>query len=332
MNTQTAQTSRQKFDLSTYQAALAYYGLPSDYGRVFTQSDSINPNTGTPSLIPCNAEQACQSGKPVWVQVNTSNPDAALDRLGRYKKPANKDIAVVKNITIDVEYSPDPLRLRRLVIELVSTLVDQGLLETRIPIEDSGAGNHLVIPIAPIDVADWGGHDVVNAAIDSLVRTHIDPFFDELLKKYKLDGLRPELAGDNGKPKPIKLECFDIGRILSAPGTFRPGNTKPNETASIIQGHLRGWVYPYDQEPPKRVESQIMTDLVKAFCNTIQAEKTETEAATKKKVAVTTGSSFTVSANGNGGTHKLSSVAEWLNNWVSKHLGTGKKKINKCVG
>src|SRR6266566_886815 len=109
-----------KFDAKMYQAALAYYGLPANYSRVFKVVPATDPEThkplfkadGTPEtwLRSCNASGESQRGNSVWVQVNLPHEPAAKNAKGYPKKAKNEDIAHLANITLDCEYPPEPAR------------------------------------------------------------------------------------------------------------------------------------------------------------------------------------------------------------------------------
>jgi P4 family phage/plasmid primase-like protien len=280
METSTAQTSRQRFDGVVYQAALAFYGLPSYYKRVFTTK-----------AIPCDPYKAA----PVWVQMNLPVMNYPL------KKAENANIATLQNIQLDFEYPADPGKVHQLGIALADKLVEQGLAESGLPVEDSGAGCHIVIPIVAVDVAAAGGGELVNRAVAEIVNQFIKPEFEALAAKFGLAGL-------------VKLEGFDISRILSAPGTWRPGGSKPNEAAFLAGGYMRRWLAPFDgKNYPARNESEALSALIKAVCISFQAEEAS-RAAARSKPATPAGS-----ANGK---HDIS-PAEWLSGYYSKKDMTG---------
>jgi hypothetical protein len=237
-----------RFDVGMYSAALAYYGLPQDYHRIFAKLGE--------GLEAVTAQQAANTNRACWLQVNETAADFPI------KKPSRADITTVRNIQLDFEYPPEPQRCHAVGVELVFALASQGYIsqEGQPIVEDSGAGCHIVLPIAPLETNEHGGGEAVNEAVASVVRRYFEPEFNRIARRYHLD-------------KAVKLEAFDISRIFSVPGTWRPGNSKPNEADYLRAGYMRRWLPPYiGQTYPTRHESQVLTDLVKAECVAIATQ------------------------------------------------------------
>ncbi len=236
-----------RFDPPLYHAALAYYSLPMDTRRVFVKVDARTLACGT-------AADAARRNLPAWVQVN--EPAAGFP----LRKAANADIAVVRTITLDAEYAPEPHRAHAIGLELAQDLEQAGLVAPGLAVEDSGAGCHLVLPIPPIRTADHGGGDSVNAAVALVVATDIKPRFAQAAERHGLAGQ-------------IKLEAFDISRLFSVPGMWRPGGLKPDEAAYLRDGYVRRWLPPYTAEnPPRRRESHELARRIIAATRLVQTE------------------------------------------------------------
>ncbi len=109
-----------------------------------------------------------------------------------------------------------------------------------------------MLPIEPIKTADLGGGEVVNKAIAHVVKTAIQPIFEQVKDKLGYSNL------------PIKLEAFDISRILSYPCSYRPGRTKDNEANYLQNGYTRKWLAPYDNGTvPVRKENAKLSLLIR---------------------------------------------------------------------
>jgi hypothetical protein len=244
------------FDKEMYSAALAYYGLPQDYNRIFAKLGE--------GLEAVTAQQAANTNRACWLQVNETAADFPI------KKPSRADITTVRNIQLDFEYPPEPQRCHAVGVELVFALASKGYIsqEGQPIVEDSGAGCHIVLPIAPLETNEHGGGEAVNEAVAGVVRRYFEPEFNRIARRYHLD-------------KAVKLEAFDISRIFSVPGTWRPGNSKPNEADYLRTGYMRRWLPPYiGQTYPMRHESRVLTDLVKAECVAIATQPKQTPQAT----------------------------------------------------
>src|SRR5690349_18640618 len=120
-------TTTTTFDASMYQAALVYYGLPSNYGRTFTQEPVRDPKPGQSDtwLKSCSVPSASRGRRATWVQVNQPRAGKALtgkegDERRYFKKASNEDIGMLANITLDFEYPQDPSK---------ALAVGQGLMD-----------------------------------------------------------------------------------------------------------------------------------------------------------------------------------------------------------
>lgn len=256
-------TTTTRFDAKMFQAALAFYGLPSDYGRTFKSHLMTDKKTGTPiidektgkqrtTLRSCSVAQASLQGNAVWTQVNEPFEGTAVytSQSGPtyVKKAQNSEIHFIRNVTLDFEYPSAPHRAMDVGLKLVSRLIELGIVEPDHPIEDSGAGPHIGIPIIPIEATpetavQW------NSAIATVVKTYIKPEFMRLCEEA---GIEMDLGG------------FDISRVLSLPGTWRPRNPAKDDCEALHQGVLRKWSAPYiDGDYPVRKESTKLTQLIR---------------------------------------------------------------------
>jgi len=236
-----------RFDPALYHAALAYYSLPADTRRVFVKVDARTLACGT-------AADAARRNLAAWVQVNEPAAGYPL------KKAANQDIAVVGTITLDAEYASEPHRAHAVGLDLAHDMEEAGLAAPGLAVEDSGAGFHIVLPITPIRTADYGGGDSVNAAVALVVATDIKPRFAQAAERH-------------GLGSHIKLDAFDISRIFSVPGMWRPGGLKPDEAAYLRDGYVRRWLPPYTADnPPERRESHELARRIVAATRLVQAE------------------------------------------------------------
>lgn len=283
----------EKFNQKLFTAHLAYLGLPADYSRNFrlevskTEVDKDgNPKT---YLKSANVAQASRSGVAVWTQVNFSEPAHALNDYGNPKKPTNQDIDVVLNITLDFEDVKNPDKVKVFGLELGQRLTALFKYDTSLPVVDSGAGCHIELPITPIPTEGWGGGIKVNEAVRLVMTNHCKPLFAELAEKHGLTGT-------------IKLEAFDISRVLSLAGTYRPPNPKKDVGGAefLANGYARKWLNYDETILPIRAESQYLTDLVIQAVKDIELE--EKEKTSKKKK----------SPKGNSKTGKNVSVADWI--------------------
>src|SRR5690242_405008 len=160
-----------KYDHKMFQAALAFYGLPPKWAWTFTKHLMTDKQTSTPiidektgkhktTLRSCNPSKACAQGKAVWTQINVPREGTAIikgtNERGSYsypKKAMNQEIAIIRNVALDFEYPPDPQKAHAVARKLVAYLASIGLCEPGHPIEDTGAGAHIALPIEPIECA-----------------------------------------------------------------------------------------------------------------------------------------------------------------------------------
>src|SRR5437588_8030884 len=91
-------------------------------------------------LKACDAALASLEGKVVWMHTNGLPVDFP------HKKAHNADIVQVRNIPLDAEYPPNP-DIAHVVGRLFKELcVKVELMHPEQPIENSGAGPHIIIP------------------------------------------------------------------------------------------------------------------------------------------------------------------------------------------
>lgn len=249
-----------RFDQDMFSAALAFYGLPSDYNRTFSLAEYTGDN-GKPQthLKHCTPKEASLRGNACWVQANQPFADAALSEYdGKPKKAKNTEIQFIRNITLDAECPPDPPLAHQVFRELHAYLVDRGLIDPSTPGEDSGAGWHLSLPIPAIETTrdtakQW------NAAIGKVVKEHIQPEFNSIVRQA---GIEMDLCG------------YDISRVISFPGTWRPHNTEKADCEMLQRGYLRRWLPPYvDGNYPLRKESTVLGFLVRDAYEQISREQ-----------------------------------------------------------
>jgi hypothetical protein len=246
-----------------FQATLAFYGLPANWTHAFKRILLTDRETGAPildektgkqktSLRSCNAPKESVNGNSVWLQVNEPFEDTATftSQHGTTypKKAGNHEIHFIRNVTLDTEYPPDPHIAITIGRKLVDYLITMGFFEAGHPIEHSGAGPHIVIPIIPIETTKETAR-LWNEAVAKAVKTHIKPEFERLCKEA---GIEMDLGG------------FDISRVLSPPGTWRPRNPEKADCEALHQGVLRQWLEPYtDGNYPIRKESAKLTQLIR---------------------------------------------------------------------
>lgn len=272
--------------LALLMQALNYYGLPSNYQRIFTK----NGGRGLKSITVSDA-----ASQPIyaWIQLNE------VDSQHPITKPSNKDITCVRNISIDIDYPQDPTVAHTVASKLASHISDH-FVHPPIPIEDSGGGAHLVIPIPGIDTNLYGGGDVVNTAVSLTV--------NELLKPIFLS-----ICADEGvNEKDIDFGSFDISRIFSSPGTYRPPHpTKPDATF-LRNGYIRRWVIEYNDDDLERITCQALQDAILDRIAT-PANGTNTSGAQAQSV----------SSSGSGSSSNHDPAFEkWLRQWASRNQNT----------
>jgi hypothetical protein len=248
-----------RFDARMYQAALAYCGLPADWPRTFTLRTFVPRGSSTPITAPCktNVMLASCAGLAVWTQINDCDPDAPI------RKPKNTAITVLRNVSLDWEFPQQPRRALDLGLDLADALGEAGLALPGQPVDDSGAGPHLILPITPVVTADHGGGALVNDAVERLVKAHILPLFLKLAQRHGLDGQ-------------VELGAYDISRVISLAGCWRPGHNKPDDAPFLHDGYLRRWLPPYvDGRYPVRRESARLSALIVEAACALRAERAE---------------------------------------------------------
>jgi hypothetical protein len=261
-----------RFDGAMFRAALAYYGLPPHYQRCFTRGESLRRHeVRRDSLtvaawwfynaVPGYPERESQAGRVVWVQINLPAADFPL------RKAEVPDIETYQNLALDFEYPPEPAVALAIGRDLASHLIDVGLAEPHadwplngkpgIPIEVSGAGVHICLPLFPLRTETLGGPEAVNDAVHIIVQRYIQPQFDRLVDRAGID-VRLHLDGS------------DLGHLFSLPGTWRPPHLKLNECEALRLGFLRHWYRDEEQDPaspyPRRRESAVLSDLIAEEC------------------------------------------------------------------
>lgn len=264
----TQPSTPKRFDYPMYQAALDYYGLPRDYTHVFRKKTVIDKTTGQPvkkpdgseksQLVSCSAAQTSKEGQAVWVQVNVSRPGTEKltitykdGKERQYPRRAkNDEIGTLQNISLDFEYPSDPKIALAIGKKLVDNLIAEGLAHETQPIENSGAGPHIVLPIPPIEIAE-GEAERWNHAVTLLVNEMIRPEFDRLCAEAQI---KMDLSG------------YDISRVLSVPGTWRPRNPAKDDCAQLQQGFLRSWLAPYvNGHYPVRNENRKLGETLREY-------------------------------------------------------------------
>jgi hypothetical protein len=268
-----------RFDFKAYQVALSYYGLPINYNRVFKTHPMTDKNTGNPilgkdgkqlmTLLSCKAAQESMAGNAVWVQINPPFEGSAIFNGTTYpKKATNQEIAIIRNVTLDFEYPPDPHKAHHVAIKLVDYLASMGLVEPMHPIEDSGAGTHIVMPIIPVETTP--NDPLWNASVAHVVKQLIEPEFNRLCTEANIV---------------MDLEGFDISRIISCPGTWRPTNPKKADCEWLKEGYLRRWLAPYtDGNYPTRIENAKLSDLIMAAYTELKTQVSQNVTRGKKQL------------------------------------------------
>lgn len=216
--------------------ALKFYNLDRSYNRIFT------PN-GNGSLHSLDPKLAISKQCYAWVQINLTDQSFPL------KKPENADIVIVQNISLDFELPGNPSASHAIAEEFgswISAVFFSGQ-NVYLPIEDTGAGSHIIIPIEPLNTRIYGGGDVVNTAVKLVVEKYIrDQFY--------------LICQDHGTQ--MALGAYDISRLLSVPGTWRPPSATKNDAAFLLNGYVRRYMPPFDSTDPVRVESSFLRDLI----------------------------------------------------------------------
>jgi hypothetical protein len=244
-------------DAGMYQAALAYCALPPDYPRTFALRTFMPQGGSTPVTGLCRTPVAlaARQGLACWTQVNDCDPATPIRKL------PNSSITVQKTLTLDWEYPPRPDRALALAQDLALALIEEGLALPGQAVDDSGAGAHLLLPHTPIVTAEHGGGDLVNRAVARVVETHILPRFLQLAERHGLAGQ-------------VELGSYDIARIISLAGTWRPPHNKPDDAPFLDDGFLRRWLPPYvDGRYPVRQESKRLSALIVEAAAALRAEQ-----------------------------------------------------------
>jgi hypothetical protein len=265
-----------RFDGEMFRAALAYYGLPADYHRFFTRGESLRRHevrrgyltVGTwwfYNAVPGHPERDSRAGRVVWAQVNLPDTTHPL------KKAEVPDIDLFQNLTLDFEFPRDPSVALGMGIELAKHLLDLGLAEPHddwvldgkpgLPIERSGAGVHICLPLPSLRTAVLGGPEIVNDAVHNLVLRYVQPRFDRLAAQTGIDGK-------------LHLDGYDLGHLFSLPGTWRPPHMKKDECEDLRRGFLRRWHGDGSRDRgrpyPRRRESRVLADLIIEECTILR--------------------------------------------------------------
>lgn len=273
--------------LALIMQALSYYGLPADYQRVFTKN-------GTPTgLKPISITDAATLPVYAWVQLNAVDPSHPIS------KPANKDITCVRNISFDVDYPQDPAEAISIAIKL-SEFISDLFAHPKIPVEDTGGGAHFVIPIPDLDTSIHGGGDVVNLAIRMVVDQLIKPEFVRLRDGRKIS------AGD------IDFGSYDISRILSCPGTYRPPHPKKPDAKFLKKGYVRQWFNVFDDNELDRIVCQGLYDAILSAIDDAKSQFSTSGAQAQSSV----GSSSVGAA---ASSHHDPTFIKWLQDWCGRN-------------
>lgn len=308
--------SQPQTDKAMWQAALSYYGLPVAYSRFVKSMPIADSTEGKTKLVFTNVEDAAKDNRACWLQVN----EPAKSYLA--PKPNISHIVTYRNLTLDFEYPPNPYLCHAIGVELAQWLVGKGYAHEGLAVEDSGAGSHIVLPLVEIDVTKQvnGGGETLNKAVASVVDTYIKPQFEVIANRY---GLSVGKAGDT------RLEAYNIDRILSIPGTFRPANSKPNEATHLANGYMRKWLAPYDKQGvyPVRKESQVLHDLIMSTCLSVQNQQITTQQKVnelqQQKDMVSTNNDVTQVVHIDGG--KRVNYQSWLEDYANRNPPTRSK-------
>lgn len=282
-----------------FNRALRYYNLEPDYKRIFM------PN-GNGSLYSLDIDAATSRQCYAWVQINLTDKNFPI------KKPENRDITIVQNISLDFELPNNPAAAHAVGEEFAHWISNTfyPMQNVVLPREDTGAGVHLVIPIEPLSTAVYGGPEVVNTSIKLVVEKYIRDYFYDTCNNHKVQ---------------MSLGAYDISRLLSAPGTWRPPSpTKPDATF-LLHGYVRRYMPPFDETDPQRVECTFLRDLIIQWTD---------EAAKIHGIGQNGGgSSSRSSASSTGGAPSSTSPTaqhdpgfkRWLESWVKRNPSSGNR-------
>ncbi|NWJ45294.1 MAG: hypothetical protein HXX08_05385 [Chloroflexi bacterium] len=227
-----------RFNQAVFDSAIAYYGKTPKEAKFFAKNGKMLPPVSNP-------QEVSENGKAVWLAVNLfQNPEGS--------KPATKDITRIDNVTIDFETPAEPTSSHAVGAMLYNLLLQKGITSV---VEDSGAGCHIIIPISPIvlpkppvplEKGIKGIHDLANDAVKLWITHNLEDKFSSACQQIGIN---------------TKLEGMDIARVMSIAGTFRVGNSKPNEAQFLRNGYLRRVLLPTNEQGlyPERVENNTVT-------------------------------------------------------------------------
>lgn len=260
-----ARNGSHRYYRRVYEAALSYYGLELDYKFYF----SPGANHKLENLKP---KTAADQDRLFWLQINPPIENLVADAAG-YKKASDGEILKYQNFTIDFEYSKLPAIAHVVGVELSKRIADlpiwpKGFLAP--PVEDSGAGCHLVIPITgifPGSVPVTTKHQSLTEAAKVVREHYLTPEFNKVLERYGV-------CKEEKEYMQLKLGASDISRTLSVPGTWRPGGRKSGEAEQLLGGYVRRWLPPYTNGYyPMREENEILSAEILKATELAQPEK-----------------------------------------------------------
>lgn len=263
--------------------ALKFYNLDKSYNRIFT----LNGN-GVPHAI--DQSTAISSKHYAWVQINLTDPSFPIE------KPSNADIAIVQNVSLDFELPDNPAAAHAVAEEFgawLSVVFFAGQ-NVSLPVEDSGAGSHIVIPIQQLNTRIYGGGDVVNTAVKLTVEKYMRDQFYQICQDHNVQ---------------MSLGAYDISRLLSVPGTWRPPSPRKPDAQFLLNGYIRRYMSPYDSIDPIRVESSFLRDLI------IQ----ETDEAIKIHRSQKNTNTGGVGGSPSASAQHDPAFERWLNAWVKRN-------------
>lgn len=222
--------STEYFNEKEFAAFLFFLQLDEEHTFYFTSG----------RCLPITAERASQKHLSCATAVNISH--------NAHGRPKNRDIQTYLNYTLDFEYRPDPAKAILVAERFLALLSEKRFCRSDLPYVISGAGVHIHIPLLPLPVANG---DAFNAAVALVTKTCIEPLFQQACAEHSVH---------------MKLECYDIARVLSAPGTYRA--PKPDDHPSLANGFVRRWsVIPTER---KAYESFLLRYLIVEALETVQ--------------------------------------------------------------
>lgn len=200
-------------------------------------------------------EKAYELNIPIWYRVNpVRNPRA---------RGTIYDVIAIKNIVYEFEYRSDPQVAIATALRFRNSLIRKGWAPHDLIIFISGGGIHLIIAIPEIKLERKTARRY-NAAIQKMTEKEIFPLF--LDAKNYVQALFPK--EDLSK---MNLEGYDIARLLSASGTWRP-STHDDDHSSLKNGIIR---YVYNDEIPIRNEWEPMKNLIEKYYKEIEEDIVE---------------------------------------------------------